>query len=127
MSVFSYFRSPFPSAQGFSPYRMPGVAVHIPLLVAGVLAGFLLCWPHSILRPLLMVWVLAGLYMGRDLAIFCHYAPPLTLVALAAVMTVFVKAPSIAKFGASHAAIPAVLSIAVAAVFIVHIYRSRKR
>ncbi len=106
---------------------MPGIAVHIPLLVAGVLAGFLLCWPHSILRPLLMVWVLAGLYLGRDLAIFCHYAPPLTLVALAAVMTVFVKAPSIAKFGASHAAIPAVLSIAVAAVFIVHIYRSRKR
>ncbi len=101
--------------------------VHLPLLAGCIFVGFLLCWPHPVLRPLLAVWVLAGLYLGRDLAIFCHYAPPLTLVALAAVMTVFVKAPSIAKFGASHVAIPAVLSIAVAAVFIAHVYRSRKR
>jgi hypothetical protein len=126
MSVSSYFRAPFPSAQGFSPYRMPGVAVHIPLLLASVFVGFLLCWPHPMLRPLLAIWVLAGLYLGRDLAIFCHYAPPLTLVTWAAVMTVVIKAPSIAKFGASHVVIPAVLSFVVALLFIGRIYRSGK-
>jgi hypothetical protein len=127
VSVFSYFRSPFPSSKGFSAYRMPGVAVHIPLLAASIFIGFMLCWPHLMLRHLLVVWVLAGLYLGRDLAIFCHYAPLLTLVMWVAVMTVVVKAPSISKFGASHVVMPAVLSLAVAALFIAHIYRSSKQ
>jgi hypothetical protein len=126
MSVFSYFRAPFPSVKGFSAYRMPGVAVHIPLLLASVFVGFLLCWPHPMLRPLLVVWVLAGLYLGRDLAILCHYAPLLTLVVWVAVMTVVVKALAIARFGASHVVIPAVLSLAVAVLFIGQIYRSGK-
>jgi hypothetical protein len=127
LSVFSYFRAPFPSAKGFSAYRMPGVVVHIPLLAASIFIGFMLCWPHPMLRPLLVVWILAGLYLGRDLAIFCHYAPLLTLVTLAGVMTVVVKALSISKFGASHVVMPAVLSLAVAALFIAHIYRLRKQ
>ena len=127
MSVLSYFRAPFPSAKGFSAYRMPGVVVHIPLLLASIFIGFMLCWPHPMLRPLLVVWVLAGLYLGRDLAIFCHYAPLLTLVVWIAVMTVVVKASSISRFGASHLVIPAVLSLAVAVLFIARIYRSSRQ
>jgi hypothetical protein len=126
MSIFSYFRAPFPSAEGFSPYRMPGMTVHLPLLAASVFVGFLLCWPHPILRPLLIIWVLAGLYLGRDFAIFCHYAMPLALVALVAVMTVLIKAPSISKFGASHVVIPAVVSLVIAGVLIAQIYRSSR-
>jgi hypothetical protein len=57
LSVFTYFRHPFPSTEGFSAYRMPGMAVHGPLILASTLAGFFLCWPHGILRPLLAVWV----------------------------------------------------------------------
>jgi hypothetical protein len=67
MSVLSYFRSPFPSTEGFSAYRMPGVAVHGPLIFASVFVGFFLCWPHPMLRPLLTIWVLGGIYLGRDI------------------------------------------------------------
>ncbi|HTC94841.1 MAG TPA: hypothetical protein VK699_15475 [Terriglobales bacterium] len=126
MPVFTYFRAPFPSAQGFSPYRFPGMMAHLPLLLASVFTGFLLCWPHPVLRLLLVVWILAGLYLGRDFAILCHYAPFLVLVVWAAAAILVAKAPAISKFGASHTVIPAVISFGVAVVFIAHVYRSNK-
>lgn len=127
MSVFSYFRAPFPSAQGFSPYRFPGLMVHLPFLGASVWVGYLLCWPHLTLRPFLAVWFLAGLYLGRDVAIFCHYALPLALVVWVAAFLALSKATSISKFGTSHVMVPAIISLALAAVFIAQIYRSSKQ
>jgi len=126
--VFSYFRRPFPSTKGFSAYRMPGMAVHGPLILASSLAGFLLCWPHAMLRPLLIVWVLAGLYLGRDVAILCHYNPLLTLLAWAASGFVLFKPGLIANFGRSHVVIPALLSLATGLVlFVVAFAMTRER
>src|SRR5260370_27370758 len=105
-----YFRAPFPSTQGFSAYRMPGVAVHGPLILSSAVVGFFLCWPHPLLRPLLIFWMLAGLYLGRDIAILCHYNGLLTLLSWAVCGVVFFKAAPIARFGASHVVIPAVAS-----------------
>lgn len=122
LTVFSYFRRPFPSTQGFSAYRMPGMAVHGPLILASSLVGFLLCWPHPVLRPLLVVWVLAGLYLGRDIAILCHYNPLLTLLAWAASGFVLFRPNPIANFGRSHMAIPAAVSGAVGVVMILVAY-----
>ena len=116
MSLLGYFRSPFPSAEGFSAYRMPGVAVHGPLILAASLLGFLLCWPHPMLRPLVAAWVLAGVYLGRDLAVRCHYNPLLTILCWASSAMVLVKPAPIARFGASHNVTPAVLSLAAGAV-----------
>lgn len=116
--MLSYFRSPFPSTQGFSAYRMPGLAVHGPLIFGSVFVGFLLCWPHPMLRPFLIVWVLAGLYLGRDIAILCHYNVLLTLISWAAFGVVLFKPGPIAKFGASHSVIPAILSIVVGAMLL---------
>ena len=113
--VLSYFRSPFPSTKGFSAYRMPGVAVHGPLIVCCLLVGVLLCWPHSVLRPLLIFWVLAGVYLGRDITVLCHYNPLLTLVCWAAFVMVILKHIPIAKFGAAHVAIPGIISAFVGA------------
>lgn len=118
MSVFSYFRSPFPSTQGFSAYRMPGVAVHIPWLAAFSFIGFALCWPHPALRVFVVFWFLAGLYFGRDIAIYCHYAPLLTLIIWVGCMIVLNKAKAIAGFGAGHVAAPALLSAAVTALVV---------
>lgn len=115
MSIFSYFRYPFPSTEGFSAYRMPGVAVHGPLFLAFTFIGFALCWPHAPLRLLFVAWVLAGLYFGRDIAIYCHYAPILTLIVWAMCALVLIKAQSIARFGAGHVVMPTVLSVVVAA------------
>ena len=126
--MFSYFRRPFPSTKGFSAYRMPGMAVHGPLILASSLAGFLLCWPHAMLRPLLIVWVLAGLYLGRDVAILCHYNPLLTLLAWAASGFVLFKPGLIANFGRSHVVIPALLSLATGLVlFVVAFAMTRER
>jgi hypothetical protein len=116
--VLSYFRSPFPSTKGFSAYRMPGMAVHGPLILSFTLVGFFLCWPHPVLRPFLTVWLLAGLYLGRDVAILCHYNPLLTLISWAAFAAVLFKPGPIARFGSSHVLVPAVLSMAVAAILL---------
>jgi hypothetical protein len=118
LSLFSYFRRPFPSTEGFSAYRMPGIAVHGPLILASSLAGFLLCWPHAMLRSLLIFWVLAGLYLGRDIAVLCHYNPLLTLLAWAASGFVLFKPGMIANFGRSHLVTPAVLSGALGVVLL---------
>jgi hypothetical protein len=113
LSFFWYFRFPFPSTKGFSAYRTPGLAVHGPLIFAAAFAGFLLCWPHPILRPLLIVWVLAGVYLGRDLTILCHYNPLLTLVSWAVCGVVLFKPGLLARFGASHIVAPAIASLTV--------------
>jgi hypothetical protein len=94
---------------------MPGVAVHGPLILAASLLGFLLCWPHPMLRPLVAAWVLAGVYPGRDLTIRCHYNPLLTILCWAGSAIVLVRPAPIARFGASHGVIAAVLSLAVGA------------
>jgi hypothetical protein len=95
---------------------MPGMAVHGPLILASALLGFLLCWPHAVLRPLMIVWVLAGLYLGRDIAVLCHYNGLLTLLSWGASALVFIKPAPIAKFGASHVVVPALLSAALGTV-----------
>ena len=125
--MFSYFRSPFPSTQGFSAYRMPGVAVHGPLILAFTFVGFVLCWPHPALRPLMVIWVLAGLYLGRDIAVLCHYNGLLTLVCWGAFALVFFKPGPIARFGAAHMVISALLSAALGTVlFLVAFAMSRE-
>ena len=37
-----YFKKPFPSAKGFSPYRFPGILVHLPVIGAFLVLGLLL-------------------------------------------------------------------------------------
>jgi hypothetical protein len=113
MSLLRYFRYPFPSTEGFSAYRSPGMAVHGPLIVAFTVAGFFLCWPHAILRPLLMVWAVSGLYLGRDIAVLCHYSPCLTLACWGASAAVLFRPAALASFGASHFVVSAALSVVV--------------
>jgi hypothetical protein len=94
------------------------MAVHGPLMLAAAFAGFMLCWPHPALRPFLIVWVLAGIYLGRDIAILCHYNPLLTLISWATFGWLLFKPGPIARFGATHVLVPAVLSAAVGVVLL---------
>jgi hypothetical protein len=98
---------------------MPGLAVHGPLILTFSSVGFLLCWPHPVLRPALIVWFIAGLYLSRDVAILCHYAPLLTLISWGVSIVVLVKSASIARFGVSHTVIPAIFSVALTCVLCV--------
>lgn len=70
------------------------------------------------LRPLLIIWVLAGLYLGRDFTVLCHYNPLLTLIAWGASAMVLFKPAPIFRLGASRAVIPALLSVGVGAVLL---------
>jgi hypothetical protein len=65
---------------------------------------------------LTVIWVLAGLYLGRDIAVLCHYNGLLTLVSWGASAFVFIKPGQIARFGASHIVISALLSVVVGTV-----------
>lgn len=109
MHMLDYFRVPFPSRQGFSAYRSPGLAAHIPLFIVFSLSGLLLCGAG----PLLLVWMVAGLYLGRDVAIICHYAPVLLLVIWAAMFVLMAEAKHVELFGQRHPAAGIVLSVLV--------------
>ncbi|OQA34461.1 MAG: Ankyrin repeats (3 copies) [Betaproteobacteria bacterium ADurb.Bin341] len=82
--TWSYFRHPFPKAEGFSAYRMPGLVVHLPVLLIVLSFGFWLCSGEALLLPLLLVYLVIGLYLGRDLAILAHYNPLITIAVLVA-------------------------------------------
>jgi hypothetical protein len=109
MHALAYFLSPFPSREGFSPYRFPGLLAHVPFFLAASCTGFLLCGP----KPLLLVWMLAGLYLGRDVAILCHYALVLLPVIWAGVFVVMAEATHLDVFGRLHPAAGIWLTILV--------------
>jgi hypothetical protein len=116
MNILYYFRKPFPSQQGFSAYRFPGVAAHIPFLVALSATGVLLCGQVAALRPLLLVWIVAGLFIGRDVAIVCHYAPFLLLLIWAAMYGVMAESRRLATFGRQHPAAGVLLTALLVAI-----------
>jgi len=68
------------------------------------------------LRPLLLVWVLGGVYLGRDITILCHYNPLLTLLSWAAFGMIVYAPHRIARFGASHVVLSGLISVVVGAV-----------
>jgi hypothetical protein len=74
-SLFNYFQRPFPAAAGFSPYRFPGLAVHLPILFTCLILGWTLCIQPGYLWPLMLIYLVVGLYLGRDWAILAHYNP----------------------------------------------------
>jgi hypothetical protein len=115
MNILYYFRRPFPSREGFSAYRFPGVAAHMPFLVALTTTGILLCGASPLLRPLIIVWVVAGLFLGRDLAIICHYAPPLLLLIWGAMYGVVAGAKPVGALGRRHPAAGVLLTVFVLA------------
>jgi hypothetical protein len=98
MAIYDYFRTPFPSREGFSAYRFPGLAAHIPLFFIFALTGILLCGPSL----MLLVWFVAGLYLGRDIAISCHYAPLLLLVIWGMMFGLSSAARTVSQFGRQH-------------------------
>jgi hypothetical protein len=114
MEILNYFRSPFPSRQGFSAYRFPGPAAHLPLFFIFALTGFLLCGPGL----LLLIWLIAGLYIGRDVAVFSHYAPVLLLVIWAAMLGLSWGSRAVARFGRNH---PETCLLLSAIVFLVQV------
>ena len=71
--IIYYLKSPFPRSEGFSAYRFPGVAVHLPVWGIILLVGYYLCWDEAWLRPLLIIYLISGCYLGRDIAILAHY------------------------------------------------------
>ena len=76
--LIDYFRSPFPGLFGsrigtFSAYKMPGLAVQLPVLLAFGVLGLVATQLRLGLLPIGLFWVIAGTYLGRDLAILCHY------------------------------------------------------
>ena len=61
--------SPFPKAEGFSAYRMPGVLVHGPVILLFVWVGARLCLGEPWTYAPVIVDLIAGIYLGGDLAI----------------------------------------------------------
>ncbi|MGA2264355.1 MAG: hypothetical protein ABSH28_23345 [Acidobacteriota bacterium] len=60
-SVFRYFKNPFPDRGGFSPYRFPGLLVHIPVLIAFLVLGYQLNENQAWLYPAIFGYCILGL------------------------------------------------------------------
>jgi len=84
--LIDYLRHPFPSRQGFSAYRFPGLIVHVPIALFFVVLGSSLTLWDPYLWPLLLIYLLVGLYLGRDLAIFAHYHLLITLAVIGGII-----------------------------------------
>lgn len=126
MNILWYFQKPFPSRQGFSAYRFPGMAAHIPFLVVLSATGVLLCGSTAALKPLVLVWIVAGLFLGRDAAIVCHYAPFFLLLIWAAMYAVIAESHRLATFGRQHPAAGVLLTALLVALQICIAWRSTK-
>jgi hypothetical protein len=122
----AYFARPFPRAEGFSAYRSPGLMVHAPVFAAFCFLGLrLLQGTPAFLLPLGVVYLAIGLYGGRDVAIFCHYAPVLTLLCFAMALGALVGLKSIlavfdalqAKSGAGYPYVAVALTVALGVLF----------
>ena len=87
----AYFIRPFPSTEGFSAYRFPGIFVHIPLFLMFLFIGLYLNLDTTWLRPFIALYIVLGLYLGRDIAIYAHYNPLITL----AVILLIIFSPSL--------------------------------
>ncbi len=81
-----YFRKPFPTGEGFSPYRFPGLLVHLPVCGLFWAVGFLLFNGTMPLLPVLLIFFVSGIYLGRDFAVYCHYAPLFALLVVVFVL-----------------------------------------
>ena len=109
MHMLDYFRVPFPSRRGFSAYRFPGLAAHIPFFIVFSLSGLLLCGAG----PLMVVWMVAGLYLGRDVAVICHYALVLLPVIWIAMFVLISEGKHVELFGRRHPAAGVALTVLV--------------
>jgi hypothetical protein len=90
----AYFIRPFPGTQGFSAYRFPGMIVHIPLFLIFLYIGLYLNLGTTWLRPFIVLYIVIGLYLGRDIAIYAHYNP---LITLAVILLIIFSPPLITK------------------------------
>ncbi len=89
-----YFHAPFPKAEGFSAYRMPGLLVHVPFLLILLVLGAWLCLGQPWLYPFLLVYAVIGIYLGRDVAILAHYSALITLAVLIGAFLLVTSAPA---------------------------------
>ncbi|MBI5394974.1 MAG: hypothetical protein HZA91_06710 [Verrucomicrobia bacterium] len=127
----AYFSRPFPSREGFSAYRSPGAAVHGPILLGNLFLAAILCLPYPALWPFILVYLAAGLYGGRDVAVLCHYAPVLTLVVWALFFVLLVYGPRLFQALQTrpmlHLIVSVSASLIVLAVFAFHVWRTIRR
>jgi len=116
MDLKTYLRRPVPSRRGFGPYRSPGPAVHLPVTLfllapVGIFGG-----GHPLWVALLVLQLVPALYLGRDVAIWAHYFPPLAWAVYAlALAALTVLLPTLSDWRAHHAEsahlLPAVLPL----------------
>lgn len=123
MHAVAYFFRPFPSREGFSAYRSPGPLAHIPFFLALSLIGLVLVGP----KPLLLLWMLVGLYLGRDVAIVCHYAPVLLVAIWAAIFVLLAETRHVELFAQRHPAAGIVLTFVALLVQLIVAWRSAVR
>ncbi len=90
------------------------------------MTGIPLCGTDPLSRPLIAVWIIAGLYLGRDFAVFCHYAPVLLVIIWAAMYAAFTESRRLALCGQQHPTIAALLTAMVLALQIWIAWRSTR-
>lgn len=66
------------------------------------------------MSPFILIWVVAGIYFGRDFAILCHYIPGAFLACWFLLAVVASKASAMRDYGIAHHAVAAAATATVA-------------
>ena len=117
--LIDYLRHPFPKAEGFSAYRFPGLIVHLPIALFFLVLGASLTLSEPYLWPLLPVYLVTGIYLGRDLAILAHYNPLITLAVLGGFIWLMVSPDTLRALlsGSGNPILSLAITLSVAAGF----------
>jgi hypothetical protein len=127
MPVRGYFSRPFPTTAGFSAYRMPGAAVHVPFFILVVAMGAALCRDSALMPAFLVIFAVVGLYVGRDVAILAHYNGLIALVVWSCFLILIIAPQQVSTWTrvVAHLSpfVPSMVTMAVLVVFVRHVVR----
>ena len=122
----AYFLKPFPKAEGFSAYRMPGLAVHVPVLILCAMAGVLLGRDSTWQPAFLVIYLIVGLYGGRDVAILAHYNLLVSVVVWISFLTLLLAPQRVSGWASAIqqvSPLPLIITAAMLAAFVAHVAR----
>lgn len=118
-SLIAYLRRPFPAMKGLSAYRFPGLIVHLPIAFLFLAVGASLTLSELYLWPLLPLYLVTGIYIGRDLAVLAHTRWLITLAVIAGCIGLIASPDTYRMLvsGTRHPLVSVAISLTVAAGF----------
>ena len=118
-----YFKNPLYGISSSSSYRMPNSLVHLPVILMLPYFGIFICGPEA--KPLLPLYFIIALYIGRDLVILSYknyYVPVCLWIVFILFLTHKTEIADFLTFHSLQLSISITLTITVAFILYIIIF-----